>query len=244
MERDINVDNSAALLYDQYLVPEFEIPAQQISSGVSVVSINGIGGPTVTFVGGTSGFSYAPSGATVIIVSPLTTKGDVYTHSGAAGVRLGVGTNGQVLTADSAATNGIKWAAAASASSLPLLASVSFNVNTNTKQTLYTVTSGKSAIVTAVVLSAPSVDMTAGATTVINFGFNAGATDWSSTAAYPLAASNLRAATRYSVYSQETSGGTSGCSTIGTSAQVFGAICDAAYGSAATMTISVLGYEY
>jgi hypothetical protein len=44
--------------------------------------------------------------------SPLTTKGDLYTYSTAT-ARLGVGTNGQVLTADSGEATGLKWAAAA-----------------------------------------------------------------------------------------------------------------------------------
>lgn len=43
--------------------------------------------------------------------SPLTTKGDVYTFS-TVDARLAVGTNGQVLTADSAEATGLKWAAA------------------------------------------------------------------------------------------------------------------------------------
>lgn len=45
--------------------------------------------------------------------SPLTAKGDVYTRSASADARLGVGTNGQVLTADSTQATGLKWAAAA-----------------------------------------------------------------------------------------------------------------------------------
>lgn len=47
--------------------------------------------------------------------SPLTTKGDIYTYS-TTDARLGVGTNGQVLTADSAEATGLKWVTAASGS--------------------------------------------------------------------------------------------------------------------------------
>lgn len=46
--------------------------------------------------------------------SPLTTKGDIYVHDGTQNQRLPVGTNGQVLVADSAETAGLKWAAAPS----------------------------------------------------------------------------------------------------------------------------------
>lgn len=46
----------------------------------------------------------------------LTTKGDVLSHNGTAHVRVGVGTDGQVLTADSAEASGIRWATAGAAS--------------------------------------------------------------------------------------------------------------------------------
>jgi len=42
---------------------------------------------------------------------PATTKGDLMVHDGSKVIRVGVGTNGQVLTADSAEDSGLKWAA-------------------------------------------------------------------------------------------------------------------------------------
>jgi hypothetical protein len=44
------------------------------------------------------------------VVSKLTTKGDLLVTTGSALNRLAAGTNGHQLTADSAATNGVKWA--------------------------------------------------------------------------------------------------------------------------------------
>lgn len=59
--------------------------------------------------------------------SPLTTKGDLYTYS-TTDARLAVGTNGQVLTADSAEATGIKWATpTVAASGLSLINRTSFS---------------------------------------------------------------------------------------------------------------------
>lgn len=58
--------------------------------------------------------------------SPLTTKGDLYTYS-TTDARLAVGTNGQILTADSAEPTGLKWATSASSAGLTLINTTSFS---------------------------------------------------------------------------------------------------------------------
>ena len=71
--------------------------------------------------------------------SPLTTKGDVWGYS-TTNARVPVGTNGQVLTADSTNANGVAWATAASGSSFvgcyAYIDSSGYDVANNTLATL------------------------------------------------------------------------------------------------------------
>lgn len=55
------------------------------------------------------------SGSVVVANTPTTTKGDILVDTGTNLVRLAIGTDAHVLTADSAQTNGLKWAAATAA---------------------------------------------------------------------------------------------------------------------------------
>lgn len=61
--------------------------------------------------------------------SDLTTKGDILARTSTAVTRVAVGTNGQVLTADSTATPGVKWAT-------PVTLDITFNNQTGTTYTL------------------------------------------------------------------------------------------------------------
>jgi hypothetical protein len=71
----------------------------------NVDSLNPNTGDVLTWDGG----SWTDIAPTLYSISPQTTKGDLIGRSSALPVRVGVGTNGQVLTADSAQTAGIKW---------------------------------------------------------------------------------------------------------------------------------------
>lgn len=76
--------------------------------------------------GATTYFDYFQAGFS----SPLTTKGDLYTYS-TTDARLGVGSNGQVLTAASGQATGLQWSTPTSGS-MTLISTTSFSSTATT----------------------------------------------------------------------------------------------------------------
>ena len=67
-----------------------------------------------------------------VVSSTQTTKGDLLLHTGSVHARLGVGSNGEALVADSAQTAGVKWAAVADLSSSQTLTNKTIDLTDNT----------------------------------------------------------------------------------------------------------------
>jgi len=81
----------------------------------------GTSGQSLTVVGGVPAWAASPT-------SVLTAKGDVLTATAANTIsRLGVGANGEVLTADSTTATGLKWAAAGGSATISQIATGSLS---------------------------------------------------------------------------------------------------------------------
>lgn len=83
------------------------VGAGAVIDGVSGIVPKPVAGDNVKFLKGDG--TWAVVGGT----SPLTTKGDIFGRTSTTDARIPIGTNGQVLTADSAQALGLKWAAPA-----------------------------------------------------------------------------------------------------------------------------------
>lgn len=122
----ITVNNSIFSSGDTVYISNIGAGTTTITAGAGV-TINTGGSLAVTQYDGGILYFNSASNATYFdyvqpsTASPLTTKGDLYTRSSSADARLGVGTDGQILTADSTQSTGLKWAAAASGGGLTLI---------------------------------------------------------------------------------------------------------------------------
>ena len=117
-----------------------------------------------------------PAWTTTSDVTPLTTKGDLFTFD-TADARLGVGTNGQTLVADSTASTGLKWATPAGGGKVLQVVQDTLTTSYTTTSTSFgdtglevTITPTLATSKIMVYVSVPSADATLSGTGGLGYG--------------------------------------------------------------------------
>lgn len=111
---------------DTDLVKDGAAAIRTLGSGIDTSLVDLKGGTTGQVLSKASNSDLDYSWTTPTDQTPLTTKGDLFGYS-TADARIPVGADGTVLTADSAETLGVKWAAASGASFVGVSCSKSGN---------------------------------------------------------------------------------------------------------------------
>lgn len=105
---DITGINSGTNTGDQTITNTSDATSHTATLSASGGSLQLIEGTNITLTTGGTGTDGTVTIASTGGASPLTTKGDLYTYS-TVDARLPIGTNGQVLKANSAQTTGLEW---------------------------------------------------------------------------------------------------------------------------------------
>lgn len=124
------------------------VTSVDVSGGTTGLTTSGgpiTGSGTITLAGtlaiANGGTGQTTQTAAFDALAPTTTKGDLIVHNGTDNIRVPVGgTNGHVLTVDSAEASGVKWAAAGGGGSTLQYAQIGSNVNITDNATFQNIT--------------------------------------------------------------------------------------------------------